>query len=104
MLRAIKDQSGIEIVGPKDIVAHAATVNGTNYIFFANFSGLKAGEIATPISQSGISIHVPAQWGSRMRVLPFLGTESIVKGANAGTAELFRLPALERGSVVWFSN
>lgn len=104
LLRAIKDQSGIEIVGSKDVVAHAAAVKDTNYIFFANFSGLKAGEIATPISQSGITIHVPAQWGSRMHVLPFLGTESIVKGANAGSAELFRLPTLERGSVVWFSN
>lgn len=104
LLQAIKDESGVAITAPKDVVAHAAVIGGTNYIFLANFTGLKAGEIATPITQSGIIIRVSAAWGSRMHVLPFLGTESIVKGSSTGAAESFLLPPLARGTVVWFSN
>jgi hypothetical protein len=57
-----------------------------------------------PTSQSGIRAMVPAGWGTRMHVLPFLGTESLVTGKFSGTKTLFRLPPVERGAVVWFGS
>ena len=65
------------------LVAHAATIDGTTYIFFANFTYLQADAVATPISQSGIGIAVPNRLGTRMPVLPILGNESVVQGSSA---------------------
>jgi hypothetical protein len=104
LLHAVEGHSEIAIAAPSDVVAHAATIDGTSYIFFANFTGLRAGQIATPVSQPGIRITVPPGWGPRMHVLPFLGTESVVTGSRAADNMQFQLPPLERGTVVWFSK
>jgi hypothetical protein len=104
LLHAVEDHPEIEITAPHDVVAHAAMIDGTTYIFFANFTGLQAGVVATPTSQPGISIAVPSRLGARMHVLPFMGSESVVKGTSADAQIQFRLPPLERGTIVWFSN
>jgi hypothetical protein len=104
LLHAVEDHPEIEIVAPRDVVAHAATIEGATYIFFANFTGLQAGKIATPTSQSGIRIAVPASAGTQMHVLGFLNEESVVKGSLADAKVRFALPPLQRGTVVWFSK
>jgi hypothetical protein len=104
LLRAIDDHSEFEITAPRDVVAHAATIENASYIFFANFTGLQAGKVATPTSQSGLVITAPARWGARMHVLPFMGRESIISGRPGDANTQFRLPPLERGAVVWFSK
>jgi hypothetical protein len=104
LLRAVEDHPALEITAPRDVLAHAATIEHTNYIFFANFTGLQAGKVATPTSQSGIRITAPARLGTRMHVLPFLGREVVVSGRGADTNMQFQLPPLERGAVVWFSK
>jgi hypothetical protein len=104
LLHAVQGHPEVQISAPRGVVAHAATMHGVRYIFFANFAGLKAGEIATPTTQSGIRITVPAQWGTRMQVLPFMGAETTVNGSSSGGNTEFLLPALQRGSVVWFSQ
>jgi len=103
-LHAIEDQPEIEIAAPHAVVAHVATIKGTTYIFFANFTGLEAGKVATPASQSGVRVALPDRPGTRMHVLPFLGKESVVKGSSAGTKIQFEVPPLERGTVVWFTK
>jgi hypothetical protein len=79
-------------------------IDGTTYIFFANFTGLQAGVVGTPTSQPGIGIAVPDRLGARMHVLPFMGNESVVEGSSVGAQIRFQLPPLERGTVIWFSN
>ena len=81
------------------LVAHAATIDGTTYIFFANFTYLQADAVATPISQSGIGIAVPNRLGTRMPVLPILGNESVVQGSSADAEIRFQLPSLQQGRV-----
>jgi len=104
LLDAIQDHPEFEITAPRDVVAHAASIDGTSYIFFANFTGLRAGTQATPSSQSGIRITTPARLGAIMHVLPFMGRESIISGRTTDANIQFRLPPLERGAVVWFSK
>jgi hypothetical protein len=104
LLHAMTDDGGIAIEAPERVAAHAATIDATHYIFFANFTGLKAGEIATPADQAGIAITVPGTWGATMHVLPFLGEESSVRGTANSTGLRFQLPPLARGMVVWFSS
>ncbi|HEY1579113.1 MAG TPA: hypothetical protein VGF82_18735 [Terracidiphilus sp.] len=104
LLGAVDDRPEIEIAAPRDVVAHAATIEGAPHIFFANFSGLQAGKVATPTLQSGIRITVPDRLGKHMHVLPFLGSERVVNGNSAGATTRFQLPPLQRGTVVWFSK
>ncbi len=104
LIHAIEGSEQIKIVAGREVVAHAATLNGSRYIFFANFTGLQAGKRATPIPQSEISIMTPATWGTSMHLLPFLGRESLVTGSPSGVNMQFRLPSLERGAVVWFET
>jgi hypothetical protein len=104
LLHTIADHSEIEIAAPLDVVAHVTTIKGATYVFFANFTGLEAGKIATPTSQPGIRITVPASVGIQMHVLPFLGRESVVKGRSTDAKLHFELPPLQRGTVVWFSK
>jgi hypothetical protein len=104
LLHAIEDHPEIEIAAPRDVVAQVATINDTTYIFFANFTGLQAGKVATPVSQAGVSIAVPDRLGKRMHVLPFLGKESLVKGSSSDAKIQFEVPPIQRGTVVWFSK
>jgi hypothetical protein len=104
LLRAMSGHREMEISAPPDVVAHAATIQGAHYIFFANFTGLKAGEIAVPTAQRGIGIMLPIQWGEHMHVLPFLGAETVVNGRRSGAHMAFQLPELQRGAVVWFTR
>jgi hypothetical protein len=104
LLHTIEDRPEIEIAAPRDVVAHVATIHGTTYIFFANFTGLEAGKVATPASQSGVRVALPDRPGTRMHVLPFLGKENVVKRSSAGTKIHFEVPPLERGTVVWFTK
>jgi hypothetical protein len=104
LLRAVKGDAVFEITAPQDVVVHAATVDGAPYVFLANFTGLKAGAVATPAAQSGIRITVSSRVGMRMHLLPFLGEESILSGRLVERKMQFDLPALQRGAVVWFSK
>jgi hypothetical protein len=104
LLNAIGDQFDIKIDAPPSVAAHAASIHGNTYIFFANFTGLKAGETAIPLAQSDVSVTVPSQLGAHMHVLPFLGEESLVKGLHSDGKVNFKLPSVERGAVVWFTR
>jgi hypothetical protein len=104
LLHAMDGHPEIELSAPPDVVAHASTIQGAHYIFFANFTGLKAGEIAVPTPQRGIQITVSAHWGNRMHVLPLLGKESSVSGKQSGAGVKFQLPYLQRGAIVWFTR
>jgi hypothetical protein len=104
LLHAVDDPQEIEIVAPGDVVAHAATIDGATHIFFANFTGLQAGKVATPTSQPGIQVTVQTKVGTRMHVLPFLGNESVINGSRIDSRMQFQLPSLQRGAVIWFSK
>lgn len=103
LLQAIATESDVQVIVSKNVVAHEAKLNGRTYVFFANFDGLKAGAIATPITQHDIRLIVPAQSGSTLHVLPFLGTETVLnpKPSQQDGKEEFVIPEIERGAVVW---
>jgi hypothetical protein len=104
LLRAVKGDAEFEITAPRDVVVHVATVDGAPYVFLANFTGLKAGAVATPAAQSGMRITASSRLGTRMHLLPFMGEESILSGRLVQRKMQFDLPGLQRGAVVWFSK
>jgi hypothetical protein len=94
--------NSIKVAGTKNLVAHAATIDGVWFLFIANFEGLIAGEQLTPVAQTNIRVEVPASFGTSMHLLPFLGVESVLKGSRKGGRVSFVVPRIERGAVVWF--
>ena len=102
LLHAIATGSDVTVKAPPNVVVHEARIGGRTYLFFANFSGLQAGQNETPVVQRGIRIEVSARQGRRLLLLPFLGTTTEVKGKISDTTVEFDLPALERGAIAWF--
>jgi len=92
----------IQVKAGSDVVVHAMRIDGKIYLFFSNFSGIKPGVELTPVKQTDVSVTVPGSMGTSMHVLPFLGTETVVNGTRVGGRVSFAVPALERGTVVWF--
>ncbi len=101
LMQAMAVPAETEIRAGNKVVAHIAKIDGREYIFFANFDGLKAGEVAVPRTQHDIEITRNAKRGTRLHVLPFLGEEFEVTGKIDGSHVRFTLPALDRGAVVW---
>jgi hypothetical protein len=101
LMRTLRISSGVDITASRNVVAHAATIGTRHYIFFANFDGLKAGEVATPRTQRNIEIKFDGHPASQLHVLPFLGQESVVSSKPEGNGVRFTLPVLDRAAVAW---
>ena len=105
LLKAVdmpRSSNQVQVGGSKNLVAHAATLDGVPYIFLANFEGITPGEALAPTPQQNVKVDVPAGYGTSMHVLPFLGTESVLKGQSTTSGTSFVIPSIERGLVVWF--
>ena len=94
----------VEVTASRNVVAHAATIGTRQFLFLANFDGLKAGEVATPRTQHDIQITLPAPAGTQLHILPFLGAESMISGKQQGGQMRFKLPSVERGAIAWIDE
>ena len=94
--------NNIHLSASQDVVVHASTIEGSTYLFLANFAGIKAGETVTPTPQLDVRIDVPSHLGTSMHLLPYLGVESVLRGQRSGDRVTFVIPQIERGAVVWF--
>ncbi len=101
LLHAIEAKNDVQVDASPNVVMHEARINNRTYLFLANFAGLEAGQNETPATQSGIRIAAKAALGRQLHWLPFMGTETVVKGQPTGAMVSFTLPALERGGVAW---
>lgn len=103
-LKSIPDDTDLKIATSRNVVVHESKIKSRTYLFFANFDGLKAGEVATPITQRDVQIIARSGFGKKLHVLPFLGTESVIEGKASGADIEFVIPEIERGSVAWFES
>jgi hypothetical protein len=91
----------VTVTAPSLTIAQIAQVNGKVHVFFDNFGGIQAKRNLRPETRSGVVVSFPAEAGSRVRVLPFLGTVSEVKTERKGDKLVARVPAFDRAIVVW---
>jgi hypothetical protein len=96
------EANNIHVSASQDVVVHASTIEGSTYMFLANFAGIKGGETETPNPQLNVRIDVPSHLGTSMHLLPYLGVESVLHGQQSGDRVTFVIPQIERGAVVWF--
>ena len=94
----------ISIQAPPLTVAHVMDVRGTPHIYIANFDGLVPGKVAVPTPAIGIVICTPLREGSKLHLLPFLGTPVVLTGNQSGDRVAFKLPPVERGAIAWLDR
>ena len=102
-LRSLHLSEKVEVTASRNLVAHVATIGTRQFIFLANFDGLKAGEVATPRTQHDIQITLQAPAGTQLHILPFLGVESMISGKQQAGQMRFTLPSVERGAIAWIN-
>ena len=93
--------ANITIDAPPLVIAHTAAINHTIHFYFANFEGLVPRSVATPAPQSNIRITLFGEPRSVLHFVPFLGSESIIRGRRDAAATVFDIPKLERGAIGW---
>jgi hypothetical protein len=103
LLKAIATSTGTEVKASKNVVVHEARIGDRVFLFFANFGGLQAGVKATPIMQKDIEVTVPLSFGASLHWLPFMGSETELKGQASPEGLWFTIPELDRGAVAWFA-
>jgi hypothetical protein len=101
LIRTLQISSGVEVNASPNVVVHLAAIGKREYLFLANFDGLKAGDIATPLTQSNVEVTLHAKPGGHLHLVPFLGQESVLSGKAEGSLLRFTIPTLERGAVAW---
>jgi hypothetical protein len=100
-LTLIGVKSEIEIEAPPTVAVNFGQVNGAPHLFFANFTGLVPGKIATPAAVSGAKVTIPGSLGNSLAYLPFMGQTQILHGTKHGDRMQFELPPIERGGIAW---
>ena len=104
LLHAITSGTGMHVSASRNVVVHQARIGSRTYLFFANFDGLQAGAVATPVTQHDIQITAPMNLGTRLHWLPCFGDEVTIVGRPGADGVHFSIPQLDRGGVAWFST
>ena len=80
----------------------ARTSDGHINVYFANFTGLRAGSNPVQTPQTGVQVSLPSKVEGRGFFLPFLGEVQNLKGVRQGDSITFTLPAITKGAVFWY--
>jgi hypothetical protein len=102
-LHSLHVSDKVAVTASRNLVAHVSMIGTRQYIFMANFDGLRPGEVATPRTQHDIQITLEAPAGTQLHILPFLGVESVISGKQRGRQMQFALPSVDRGAIAWIN-
>jgi hypothetical protein len=98
-LKALKQEGAIRVEASSEVAVSIAEVDGKPHVFLMNFAGLQPGGNQRQTAQSGITISVPVEAGTKGFVVPFLQDKQALKGTLEGDHVSFRLPPLEKAAV-----
>jgi hypothetical protein len=103
-LDAVNVKSDLQLEASPNIAANMALVDGKPHIFLANFGGLVPHKVAVPTAERGVLITLSSAEKCSLKFLPFLGDAQTENGEAAGQRQIFLLPPIERGAVVWLDE
>jgi hypothetical protein len=95
-----KSKPVAEIEASPFVSAQIARVNGKNYVFMANFKGLKSAQVAEQTPERNVKITFPSQ-KARIYMLPFLGEVQELKTEWSNGTMGCVIPEIKKGAVVW---
>jgi hypothetical protein len=104
LLSAIKYSPVIEIQASPLLVTSIAEVDGNPHIYFANFNGLRSGENAIPDPQLNVQVRVSNAQSGTLHVVPFMGTELVIRPVKHSNGMQFTIPRIERGAIAWIEG
>lgn len=85
------------------VSAQVATVEGLPHVFLANFAGLKNDTIATQTLQEAGEVSFSGKTG-KVYFLPFLGEKTELKTELKNGRVTAKLPAIQKGAVIWLAQ
>lgn len=94
---AVKVNAGLHVA-----TSIARTSDGHTNVYFANFTGLRAGSNPAQTPQMGIQVSLTSKVEGHGFFLPFLGEAQPLKGVQQGEAITFTLPPITKGAVFWY--
>lgn len=100
-LKIVNEPSEFDVQASADMVVHVATVNRKTHWFFANFKGLKTGAATVPDPERNVILSAPLSAGTKLHLLPFLGTPTILDGTVSDHHVKFVIPEIDLGAVAW---
>jgi hypothetical protein len=103
MLAALPSGAAIHISASPLLITYTAGLNGAAHIFLFNIRGLRGGQNAVPMPESGMTVTVPAAPAMRMYYVPFLGQKQEVRPEHNGSQLIFHVPSIERGGILWLN-
>ena len=104
MLRSLPEAAGLKVETSPFVFAQTARVDGKLHLFLTNFRGIVPHKQVKPSPETGARIVLKAGGHATLTFLPFLGAEQVVSGERSGDTVIFRLPAFDRGAVVWVND
>ncbi|MGH9585552.1 MAG: hypothetical protein ACRD3F_01265, partial [Acidobacteriaceae bacterium] len=99
--KALGDESEFSVQASPDLVAYVAEANGKTHWYFANFKGLKKGDATVPVPVRNVTITAPAEVGSVLHLVPFLGGPETVTGRVQNGRVEFVIPEIQRAAIAW---
>jgi hypothetical protein len=103
-LSALRHHPVVQIDAKPAVATSIASVDGKLHIYFANFTGLRSGENAVPTPQTNVRLQVYGVSASTLHIVPFMGSESTIKGTRQGESVTYIIPRIERGTIAWVDN
>jgi len=103
-LQALPEDLRLKVEASPFVVSYPAKVDGKLHIFLANVSGIVPHKQVRPAPEGSARVIVAAGPHATLTFLPFLGTEETLSGERSADKMVFRLPAFERGAVVWLND
>jgi hypothetical protein len=91
----------VQVEASPFVTAQIARVDGKIHIFLFNFTGLEALKITKQIPARKIAVSFPASAGSRVFLLPYLGTVGELSVERKGGRIHAVIPEIEKGATVW---
>ncbi len=101
VIQALGFSAPVQVEASPFLTAQIARVDGKVHIFFANFKGLQALKISKQIPEQNVGISFSTSAGSRIFLLPFLGTVRELPVQYKGGRVRAVIPEIERGATVW---
>jgi hypothetical protein len=97
-------EPAVQIHASPFISTQTAMVESRPHVFLANYRGLKRDEVAEQTPEENVEIIFAATENAKVWYLPFLGKKIELKGISEDGHLVCRIPAVNKGAVVWLEK
>ncbi len=101
VIQALGFSAPVQVEASPFVTAHISRVDGRDHIFLFNFTGLQALKNIKQIPARNVAVSFPASAGSRVFLLPYLGTVSELSAERKADRIRAVIPEIDKGATVW---